>query len=92
MTGRLYAQLAEVALRDAFAAVDPYHTDDDRDGTQPPRALTIEDVEESTRLANIGAELELRATLLGFPGCDDPFESAEEAERRRCETWDRVLP
>lgn len=93
LTGRMLAELAEVALRDAAAAIDPHHTDDDHDGSAPLRTITFEDLEESVRLSSIGAELELRAGFAGFPfGCDDPFDSDEERERRRCEAWDRVLP
>jgi hypothetical protein len=92
VTGRLLAQLAEVAIKDAAAVVDPRHTDDDREGMPPTRSITLGDIEESRRLCRLAAELELRAALAGFSACDDPFESEEENERRRVECWDRVLP
>ncbi len=38
-------------------------------------------------------ELDIKAALAGFGTfTHDPFESEEEAELRRCEDWDRVLP
>lgn len=91
LSGRICSQLAEVALRDAQATLDPRHTDDDCEGAPPVREITLVDVEESRRLVLIAESLQIQGMMLGFSS-DDPFESDAEIELRRCDEWERVLP
>lgn len=92
LSGRMLAQLARVAQADAAAALDPRWTPDDGAGPAPFRVITWRDVRESRRLSQLAARCQVRAALAGFSACDDPFESDEENERRRVETWERILP
>jgi len=88
---RILAQLADVALRDARAAVDPHETDNLSDLAEA-REITIEDVGASVHLVAVHERLWREAATSGWCPVDSPWLSDEENEEIRCKTWDRVLP
>lgn len=92
LSPRLLAQLADVATRDARAAVDPSATDSLTELPAPPRIIAAEDWERADFLERLSHCQWTAAVAEGWDPIGCPWLSDDENEQIRVAFWDRILP